>query len=166
LRGSWADRLAEIDADIAAIAAKMESAKPAQTSGPIARAIAEALSHPQRTAVAARHTTPASFQLGSPLSLEFAAVTNYASVQLHYRHVNHAERWQSEPMQSDGRLWRAAIPAEYTQSQFALQYYFEVKEAPGSAALYPGFGEENIARPYFVVRKRSSRGSPSGVGVL
>jgi hypothetical protein len=166
LRGSWADRLADIDTDIAAVSAKLESAKPAQTSGPIARAIAEALSHKQRPAVAARHAQPADFQPGSPLSLEFAAETDYASVQLHYRHVNHAERWQSEPMQSDGRLWRAVIPAEYTQSQFALQYYFEVKEAPGSAALYPGFGEENIAQPYFVVRKRSSRGSPSGVGVL
>ena len=30
LRGHWADRLADIDADIAAVAAKLDSAKPAQ----------------------------------------------------------------------------------------------------------------------------------------
>jgi hypothetical protein len=74
-------------------------------------------------------------------------------VQLHYRRVNQAERWQSEHMQSNGRLWRAAIPSEYTQSPYALQYYFELKEAPESAALYPGFSEQNTGQPYFVVRR-------------
>ena len=154
LRGHWADRLADIDADIAAIAAKLDSAQPAQAGGPTAHAIAEALGRPQRPAVAARHTPPARFLPGRPLTLQFAAETVYASVQLHYRRVNQAERWQSEPMQFDGRLWCAAIPSEYTQSPYALQYYFELKEAPESAALYPGFSEQNTGQPYFVVRRR------------
>jgi hypothetical protein len=153
LRGHWADRLADIDADIAAIAAKLDSAQPARAGGPTARAIAEALGRPQRSAVAGRHTPPARFQPGRPLALQVAAETVYASVQLHYRRVNQAERWQSEPMQFDGRLWCAAIPSEYTQSPYALQYYFELKEAPGSAALYPGFSEQNTGQPYFVVRR-------------
>jgi hypothetical protein len=37
-------------------------------------------------------------------------------------------------MQSNGQSWRAEIPAEYTRSPFALQYYFEVKISPASAA--------------------------------
>jgi len=154
LRGHWADRLADIDADISAIAAKLDSAKPAQAGGPIAHAIAEALGRPQRPAVAGRHTPPARFQSGAPLALEFAAEKDYGSMRLDYRHVNQAERWQSESMQSDGRLWRAAIPSEYTQSPYPLQYYFEVKETPGSAALYPGLGEQRTGQPYFVVRQR------------
>jgi hypothetical protein len=56
-------------------------------------------------------------------------------------------------MQSAGRLWRVAIPSEYTQSPYALQYYFEMKEAPESAALYPGLGEHLTGQPYFVARR-------------
>ena len=153
LRGHWADRLADIDADIAAVAARLGSAKPAQAGGSIARAITEALGRPQRPVVAGRHTPPARFQPGSPVALEFALDRAYASVRLHYRRVNQAERWQVTPMQSTDRLWRAAIPAAYTESPYALQYYLEVMQAPGSAALYPGFGEHLTGQPYFVVRR-------------
>ena len=152
LRGHWADRLADIDNDIAGIAAKLDSAKPAQTEGPIARAIAQATGRPQKRVATGQHTPPAKFQPGSSIALEFTADKDYASVLLYYRHVNHAERWQSEPMQADGRLWRAAIPSEYTQSQYPLQYYFELREAPDSAVLYPGFGDQRTAQPYFVAR--------------
>ncbi len=153
LRGHWADRLAGIDTDIAAVAAKLDSAQPTEKNAATTRAIAEALGRPQRVAVAGRHTPPAKFQPGSTLPLEFAAEKDYASVRLHYRHVNQAERWQSELMQSDVRRWRVTIPSEYTQSPYLLQYYFEMKDAPESATLYPGFSEQLTGQPYFVVRK-------------
>jgi hypothetical protein len=153
IRGHWADRLADMDADIAAVAAKLDSAKPAQASGPVARAIAEALGRPQRPAVAGRHTPPAKFRAGGSLPLEFTAGKDYASVEMHHRTVNQAERWQSAPMQSTGRVWRAAVPGEYTESPYALQYYFELKEAPGLAALYPGMGEQRTGPPYFVIQR-------------
>jgi hypothetical protein len=153
LRGNWADRLADIDADISAIAAKLDSAKPAQTVGPIARGIAEALGRPQRPVVAGHHMAPDKFKPGETFAVEFAAEKNYNSVQLHYRRVTQAERWQSLPMQSDGRLWRGTMPSEYTQSPYPLQYYFELKDAPESAMLYPGLGEQRTGQPYFVVRK-------------
>jgi hypothetical protein len=152
LRGHWADRLADIDADIAAVAAKLDSAKPAQAGGLIARVIAECLGRPLRPTVAGRHMPPARFQPGSALTLEFAAEKDYASVRLYYRHVNQAERWQSEPMRPDARLWRGAVRSEYTESPYPLQYYFEVREGPQSAALCPGLGEQLTAQPYFVVR--------------
>jgi hypothetical protein len=153
LRGHWADRLADIDTDITAIEAKLDSAKPAQKDGPVARAIAAALSRPQRPAAAGRHIPPGTFQPGRLLALEFSAEKDYVSVQLYYRHVNHAERWQSGPMQRDGRVWRAAIATEYTQSPYPLQYYFELRESPESAALYPGLGEQRAGQPYFVTRR-------------
>ncbi len=153
LHGHWADRLPDIDADIAAIAAKLESAKPAQKDGSIPRAITEALGQPQRPVVAGRHTPTSNFQPGTPLSLEFAADKRYASVLLHYRRVNQAERWQTVPMQSNESVWRTAIPAEYTDTPYALQYYFEVRKSPNTATLYPGFGEQRTEQPYFVVRR-------------
>lgn len=84
--------------------------------------------------------------------MEFTAEKDCASVQLHYRRVNQAERWQNESMQSEGHLWHATIPSEYTQSPYPLQYYFELKETPQSATLFPGLGEELCSQPYFVVR--------------
>jgi hypothetical protein len=72
---------------------------------------------------------------------------------VYYRHVTQAERWLTTEAQSTGRLWRAAIPADYTATPYALQYYFEVAETPASAALYPGLGGQLTSQPYFVVRK-------------
>ena len=152
LRGHWADRLPDIDADIAALAAKLDTAKPAPADERITRAIAEALGRPQRPAAAGAHSPPTRLQRGSPMGLEFAATKDYTSVRLHYRHVNQAERWQNLAMQSADRRWRASIPGEYTQSPYALQYYFELHESAASAALYPGLGEQLTGQPYFVVR--------------
>jgi len=86
------------------------------------------------------------------MALEFAAAKDYTAVRLHYRRVNQAERWQSTAMESTGRRWRNSVPAEYTQSPYPLQYYFELHESPASATLYPGLGEQLTGQPYFVVR--------------
>ena len=153
LRGHWSDRLADIDTDIAAVEAKLDSAKPAETDGLIAQAIAEALGRPQRPDVAGSHTPPPTFQPGEPVALEFAADKDYRSVQMYYRHVNQADRWESVPMKSEGRAWRATIPAQYTEGSFPLQYYFELTEKADSAALYPGFGADLTGQPYFVARR-------------
>lgn len=153
LRGHWSDRLADIDADIAAVAAKLDSSKAPQEEGPIAHAIAEALGQPRKRIVRGRHEVRPLFQPGAPLSLEFNAEQDYADATLHYRHVNQAERWQSASMKSQVRLWRAEIPADYTDSPYALQYYFELRSAPDSAVLYPGFGEQLTGSPYFVSRR-------------
>jgi hypothetical protein len=153
LRGHWTDRLADIDADIAAVAAKLDSVKPPQGDGPVARAIAEALAEPQPRVATGRHRPPSSYQPGRAVALEFAAERDYRSVTLHYRHVNHAERWQSASAQSNGRVWHAAIGSEYTGTPYPLQYYFEVTDAPASAALYPGLGAQQTNQPYFVLRR-------------
>jgi hypothetical protein len=154
LRGHWSERLADIETDIAAVAAKLESAKPAQTDGPVARAVAAALARTApRPALPVRHTPLATYQSGRALTLELSAGKRYEAVRLHYRQVNQAERWQSVAMRADGRLWRGAVPADYTASPFPLQYYFEVKESAGSSDLYPGLGPQRTEQPYFVARR-------------
>ena len=47
-------------------------------------------------------------------------------MRLHYRHVDQAERWKQVDMQEDGESFTAAIPADYTQSDFPLEYYFDL----------------------------------------
>jgi hypothetical protein len=153
LRGHWTDRLADVDADIRAVEAKLNSAATAPTDGTVARAISAALEEPDARTAGGRHTPAASFQPARALNIEFAADRSYASVRMYYRHVNQAERWLTAEAQSAGRLWRATIPADYTATPYALQYYFEVVETPASAALYPGLGGQLTSQPYFVVRK-------------
>jgi hypothetical protein len=70
---------------------------------------------------------------------------------LHYRRVNQAERWQLSEMQWRDAAYRAQIPASYTGSPYALQYYFEVREGK-EKNIFPGFHPNLTGQPYFVVR--------------
>ncbi|HEX4808747.1 MAG TPA: hypothetical protein VH325_07455, partial [Bryobacteraceae bacterium] len=76
-----------------------------------------------------------------------------SSVLLHYRHVDHAERWVSLAMERSIGNYTAAIPAEYTNSGFSLQYYFELRQSASSVAMYPGFNGDLSNQPYFVVMR-------------
>jgi hypothetical protein len=88
------------------------------------------------------------------MTIELASAPT--STTLYYRHVNQAEPWQSMAMQVDANVARATIPGEYTQSPYPLQYYFELRDADGRAALYPGLGPSLTDQPYFLVRQNSA----------
>ena len=49
--------------------------------------------------------------------------------------------------------FEAAIPADYTRTDFPLAYYFEVQKNDGTAGLHPGFSPRLTNQPYFVVRR-------------
>jgi hypothetical protein len=70
--------------------------------------------------------------------------------------VDQAERWTSAQMTGGPGRYTAAIPAEYTQSPYALQYYFELRDPQGQAWTVPGFNETLSNQPYFVVHRRQS----------
>lgn len=55
-------------------------------------------------------------------------------------------------MERDARSFKAMIPGTYTQSPFALQYYFELRQG-ATASLYPGFNEVFANQPYFVLAR-------------
>jgi hypothetical protein len=76
-----------------------------------------------------------------------------SSARLYYRHVNQAERYVSTDMQARGNIFRATIPDDYTNSPFPLQYYFELRESPAKAWLYPGFSPDLTGQPYFVLSR-------------
>src|SRR5262249_48827695 len=121
------------------------------------RAIREILGEDRLTpppSLADFHLPPKSFARGKPLLLEatLTAVKNapqLASVRLRYRRVNQAEGWQSLTMEAHGDLWRAVIPAEYTDSPFPLQYHFAVHPATGAPWLHPGLRPGWHGQPYF-----------------
>ena len=154
-RGDWADKLPGIDKDIEAMRATIAAG--GTVTGDAARAIARATSVAKRPSVACHHVAPESFRPGAafPLSLTMGSLTagQGASVRLYYRHVNHAERWRSMPMQRAGAEFTAAIPADYTDSPFPLQYYFELSRTD-AAWFYPAFNATLSNQPYYAVWKR------------
>ena len=77
-------------------------------------------------------------------------------MRLYYRHVDQAERWTSVEMSHQNGHYAGAIPAEYTMSEFALQYYFGADDGKGRAWLYPGFNKTLSNQPYFAVYKRKA----------
>jgi cyclophilin family peptidyl-prolyl cis-trans isomerase len=154
LRGHWLDRLPAIDRDIADMAKRLDAAKSADDPR-VRTAVAAVLNGSARTPIACRHTAPATFTPSQALSLQMAAALG-KSARLYYRHVNQAERWLSVDMQGAEGNYTAVIPADYTASQYPLQYYFEVKDSPDKAWLYPGFAADFSNQPYFVVRAAKS----------
>jgi hypothetical protein len=112
------------------------------------------LGQPRRETINCRQRAAARFIPKQPLPIEVSLPARKESVTatLYYRHVNQAERYQSQKMQSRGGVFHAAIPAEYTDSPYPLQYYFEFKQGAGTAWLYPGFDPDLLNQPYFVLR--------------
>ena len=153
VRGQWADRLAVIDEDIAAMEPRVASAQ--MLDEPRVRtAIAEVLEPPERYQAPRTHRPPKSFRAKEALPLEIAVPgRTVASVRMYYRHVNQAERFQLVEMEKRGDAWGAGIPSAYTDSPYPLQYYFEVRESRAKAWLYPGLGPDLTNQPYFVVRR-------------
>jgi len=159
-RGHWSDRIPAIDADIAAMKAKLQS--PPASSGSaeaIARATRAAAARPIRPAVHCTHVADATFHPGKALHLSLqipvGATNAAASARLHYRHVNQAERWLAVDMQKDHAGYSAEIPAEYTDSVYPLQYYFELDNKQKEAWLYPAFNASLSNQPYYAISRRS-----------
>jgi hypothetical protein len=155
-RGHWTDRLAAIDTDLAAMQQKLESA-PSATSSPAstANAIAAATGKPARPDPNCRHTASDTFRPGQPLALSIQVNSSVSKARLHYRHVNQAERWRSAEMQGDAGSFTAAIPADYTQSVYPLEYYFELDPEGSIPVMYPPFNATLSNQPYYAIYKRS-----------
>jgi hypothetical protein len=148
--GHWTDRIAAIDADLAAMRAAV-AAEPG--SGDALPALAAIAAPQPRGASDVRHLAPDHFRPGANLPVVLTAGPG-VSVQLFYRHVNHGERWRSLAMSQEGDSLRGAIPGDYTQSPYPLQYYF-VLQRGAQAWLYPGFNASLSNQPYFAIWQRS-----------
>jgi hypothetical protein len=161
-RGHWSDRLAAIDKDIAALESQVSaSPEDAEATPDTRRAIREATGRPLRPTIAWTHTPQAAFEPGRALAVAITVpqqvlVPILTRVSLRYRHVNQAERWQREEMQANGTVFSAEIPAEYTQSPYALEYCFELRAKNGAAWLAPGFNAALSSQPYYAVARKGA----------
>lgn len=155
LRGHWLDRLPAIDEDIAFMTnmlAQNQISRVAKQEN-VRLAIEEVKGRPVRLSAVCNHLQPKQFLIGKPLDIELSFEKMPKSARLYYRHVNHAERFESVEMQIRGKSFLATIPAVYTNSMYPLQYYFELKDGPKAAWMYPGFNANLTNQPYYIVRK-------------
>ena len=76
------------------------------------------------------------------------------SIRLRFRRVNQVEAFRTAEMKQErGRRFRGAIPGNYTDTPYPLQYYFEVRALTGRAWLEPGLGSFLCGPPYYVLRQ-------------
>jgi hypothetical protein len=165
LRGHWQDRLPAIDQDIADMERRLGS--PASSLS-IPRTISQAVldqairavfNRSERPNVSPKHAPPLSFQRGRPLTIRLTlspgSVTAHSlSARLFYRHANQAEEFRSAAMPGQAGAFQAVIPADYTDSPFPLQYYFEFRDRKGQAWMHPGLGSNLNEQPYYLVRQQ------------
>ena len=154
LRGHWLDRLPAIDKDIDFMRNILDKTPETSNAQPenVVAAIKETLGRPHRDSAVCHHIHPENFKAGSDINLEISVDKKDVSVILYYRHVNHAERFKSVAMKKAGRNYKATIPAGYTETEYPIQYYFELRDKPDNAWLYPGLSAKLTQQPYFVVR--------------
>jgi len=155
LRGHWLDRLPAIDEDIDFMRNILKQT-PAVSSGQpaiVRLAIKEVIGKPARTFVKCLHNQLDHFKAGQPLNVELSVERQVGSVSLYYRHITQAERFKTVEMDKNGQSFRATIPAEYTDTLYPLQYYFELRDSPENAWLYPGLTPKLTQEPYYVLRK-------------
>lgn len=155
-RGHWKDRLPGIDKDLAAMEQMKTTGASAMKKSGANMYIRQALGRQGREAFDVRHSPLASFKPGTAIPLSFAipamtASRRVTSGRLHYRHVNHAERWNVIDMELGPGALTAAIPADYTNTEFALQYYIELHAGGNDAGLFPGLDLKRGNQPYFVI---------------
>jgi hypothetical protein len=153
LHGHWLDRLPAIDRDIKALTKKLETTKPTQFSTSVASIIQKVLSRNERSDMLCSHTPPNHFVAGKPLAIDLTVAFPATAVKLYYRHVNQAERFTVATMDRRSSQHYATIPADYTNSPYPLQYYFEVKTTTTGTLLYPGFARDLMNQPYLIVRR-------------
>jgi len=132
-----------------------------KVQGNAAEAIRDATGRPKRPSVNCVHTPLTSFRPGRPLTISIRIAGGDASnaptsVHLFYRHVNQAERWLSVEMTCENDVYTYALPGDYTNSIYPLQYYFDLQHENTSAWLYPAFNSTLSNQPYYAVSKRIS----------
>jgi hypothetical protein len=155
IRGHWLDRLPAIDEDITFMTRMVEQSQSNVTSiqDNVRLAIFESKGRPVREIRVCHHIQPQGFRAGQALDIEVSFERTPASAYLYYRHVNHAERYEKTEMHIHGSGYLSTIPAAYTDSEYPVQYYIELKDGADKAWLYPGFSEDLANQPYFVVNR-------------
>ncbi len=145
--GHWSDRLPAIEADLGAMERLLDKAKAEGTP-----TVPEIPSLPPRgPAPSVSHVPPTPFAPGEPVRLLLDGFGGEAV--LHYRHLNQGEDFETVAMTRVGDRLEATIPASYTNSVYALVYFFTLRSGQ-DAWIVPGLDATFANQPYHVLRQK------------
>lgn len=148
LRGSWHSRLPEMQAELLDLEAirGLGGTESVPADAATTGAIAALQAHRPTLAEAIEIGAGRRFTAGEAVPVSIATRADTPPV-LHYRHVNQAERWRSVAMTWQGDRFGAEIPADYTASDFHLQYFVSFSR-DGVSVLAPGLAGDLANEPY------------------
>ncbi len=149
-RGHWADRLADIDADLAKVEALATQTPGGSGDGGGVLAKWLARCAPGQRPVCVHHA-PAGYVPGQPLVIQATHPGEGICVWLHYRHVDQSDVYRTVEMEPRGPVCTAMIDGAYTDSPYPLQYFLELRSQSGDAWMVPGYDEDLSNQPYYVV---------------
>jgi hypothetical protein len=155
LRGRWDDRLPAIDRDISDMERLVGNAESGScTDSALNKSlVGQILGWSTSQRFTCWHTPPRGFVPGTDLKLSCALLgESRRNVQLHFRHVNQSEDWCCMEMTWKDEICVGHIPGSYTDSPYAIQYYFELCEQTYSS-FYPGLMDDLSNQPYVVVSR-------------
>ncbi|HET9723400.1 MAG TPA: hypothetical protein VFR44_06105 [Actinomycetota bacterium] len=158
LRGTWSDRLPAIDADLDAMTELARSVgSDATTTDPATDWAMQLLTHGSRGPVLT-HRPPDPFVPGDgiriALDVDDATGEGIAGVSLRYRHVDQSKLYEQVEMERGEERYVATIDGRYSDSPYAMQYLFVVRDTDGRAWLHPGLDADLSNQPYYVIRQR------------
>lgn len=148
MRGSWASRVPEMQAEVYELDSWREGDGPAyRFPGAAGTPYVEGMRRRIRTVSSALPlAVPESFVPGEPITIGLAGGSHTEPV-LHYRHVNQAERWSAVPMARSADGWSATIPGDYTAGKFHMQVYVTALDGD-TVLMIPGLAEDLSNEPY------------------
>jgi hypothetical protein len=149
LRGTWADRLPAIDADLRALEALVDALGPDRR--PVAPGTMASAAGPPRLP-GLSHRPPDGFEPGRDLTISLETDgARPVGVALRFRHLDQSQPYREVEMTPGGDRFTASIPGAYADGVYPIQYAFVVRDGE-RARRYPGLGPELSDQPYVVVR--------------
>lgn len=155
--GQWADRIPELDADVAKLTEMVEQMQGDTRSVQSAPGEADSLARPEPLLAwpVLDADVPTTWPAGKDLAIEvrIAAVDRFAhGLTLHYRHANQLEGpFRKTRMVAMDGGFRAVVPGEYLRPEWDLLVYVSAVLSPEAVLVYPGLYSPVNPLPYFVV---------------
>ena len=153
-RGHWADRITDIERDIAAVAGLLDQHQPSEAD--VLTMTGLLSSFQQGLRPACLHDKPVDFVKGEPVEicLKLSSTQIDPKVMLHYRHIDQSALYETVEMTQHGDTFTTSIEASYTDSPYGLLYFFEVIASGGDAWMVPGYERDMANDPYYVLQAK------------
>lgn len=153
-RGSWGDRLVELDADLRCLEEQLEIRGGApKTPSDVAPGEAGDLVPPAFSCTPPACSAP---RVDLAITLRVALTCRVSRLCMHYRHTDQTEgAFHRTPLEPGPEGFECVVPAAYVDPEWDLLIYFSALGSDGEPVLYPGICHSQHPLPYFSIEVES-----------